>query len=112
MSLKVCLSVSPWSICHILSNHLNVLSNLVSSNIFNGRFICNQAFNNRRCNICPGSLVITLEENWYITSHRRNQGWLSVHVRRWAARGSTSLDQLGRYYVVVICKHKNKQTRK
>ena len=109
--VQVCLSLSPLSICYVLSNHLNVSSNLVVSDNFNGRFICNQALNHRRCNICSASRVTTLEENQYITSHRRNQGCLSVHVRRWAARDSTSWDQLGRYYVIVICKHKNKQTR-
>ena len=61
--VQVCLSLSPLSICYVLSNHLNVSSNLVVSDNFNGRFICNQALNPRRCDICPGSLVTTLEEN-------------------------------------------------
>ena len=61
--VQVCLSLSPLSICYVLSNHLNVSSNLVVSDNFNGRFICNQALNPRKCDICPGSLVTTLEEN-------------------------------------------------
>lgn len=61
--VQVCLSLSPLSICYVLSNHLNVSSNLVVSDNFNGRFICHQALNHRRCDICHGSLVTTLEEN-------------------------------------------------
>ena len=61
--VEVCLSLSPMSICHVLSNYLNVSSNLVVSDNFNGRFMCKQALNHRRCNICPGSIVTTLEKN-------------------------------------------------
>ena len=61
--VQVCLSLSPLNICHVLSNHLNVSSNLAVSDNLNCRFICNQALNHRRCDICAGSLVTTLEEN-------------------------------------------------